>query len=153
MITRDVKLGRGVKIFHRSTVNLYGCSIGSGTKIAAFVEIQKGVRVGKNCKIEPFVFIPEGVTIGDGVFIGPHVCFTNDKYPRAVNTNGSLKQSKDWTVTATLVKNGASIGAGAIILPGVTIGPGAVVGAGSVVTKDVPPGTTVIGNPARLRKK
>lgn len=153
MITRDVKLGRGVKIFHRNLVNLYGCKIRMGTKIAAFVEIQKGVSIGKNCKIEPFVFIPEGVTIEDGVFIGPHVCFTNDKYPRAINPDGSLKESKDWTITPTLVKKGASIGAGSVILPGVTIGEGATVGAGSVVTKDVPPGTTVLGNPARIQKK
>lgn len=153
MIKKGVKLGKRVKIYHPTFVTLLGGTIGDGTKIHPFVVMQRGVRIGKNCKIEPFVFIPEGVTIEDGVFIGPHVCFTNDKYPRAINPDGSLKESKDWTITPTLVKKGASIGAGSVILPGVTIGEGATVGAGSVVTKDVPPCTTVLGNPARIQKK
>lgn len=153
MIRKDVKLGRGVKIFHPTLVTLFGCTIGSGTKIHPFVVIQQGVRIGKNCKIEPFVFIPEGVTIEDGVFIGPHVCFTNDRYPKAVNPDGSRKGKADWKLETTVVKRGASIGAGSIILPGVTIGKGAIIGAGSVVTKNIPAGVTAIGNPARLRKK
>lgn len=148
MITSSVRLGRNVKIMHKQVVNLYGCIIGDGTKIAAFVEIQKGAVIGKNCKIEPFVFIPTGVTIEDHVFIGPHVTFTNDRYPAATTATGRLKTIRDWTGKKTVVKQGASIGAGVVILPGVTIGQNAMVGAGSVVTKDVADNATVIGNPA-----
>src|SRR3989344_8013518 len=129
-IVDAVKRAANVKIF--GLVNLYGCEIGENTKIGCFVEIKKGVKIGKNCKIEPFVFIPEGVTIGDGVFIGPHVCFTNDKFPAAVNPDGTLKTEKDWKLVETRVENGASIGAGAVILPGITIGKNAMVGAGAV---------------------
>ena len=124
----------------RDFVNLYGCKIGKGCKIAAFAEIQRGVTIGDRCKVEAFAFIPTGVTIEDEVFIGPHACFTNDKRPRAVG---------DWEVTPTLVKKGASIGANATIVCGVTIGEGAMVGAGAVVTKDVLAGATVMGCPAR----
>lgn len=153
MITSDVHLGKNVQIFHPDQVNLYGCTIGENTKIGAFVEIKSGVTIGRNCKIQAFVFIPEGVTIKDGVFIGPHVTFTNDTYPKAINPDGSLKDAKDWSIKQTLVKTGAAIGAGAIILPGITIGAHATVGAGSVVTKNVADGATVIGNPARRIKK
>lgn len=149
MIKNDVKLGKNVQIFHPDLVNLYGCSIGDNTKIGAFVEIKEHAVVGKNCKIQAFVFIPEGITIEDGVFIGPHVCFTNDKYPKAINPDGSLKDACNWQIRKTIVKQGAAIGAGAVILPGVTIGKHAIVGAGSVVTKNVPDGATVIGNPAK----
>ena len=144
----DVKKGKNVT-FHAFD-NLYGCEIGDNTKIACFVEIRRGVRIGKNCKIEPFVFIPEGVTIEDNVFIGPHVCFTNDKKPRATTPSGELKTERDWEVSTTTVKRGASIGANATILPGVTIGENAVVGAGAVVTKDVPPNKVAAGNPAKV---
>lgn len=125
----------------RDYVNLYGCSIGQGCRIAAFVEIQRGVVIGDHCKIEAFAFIPSGVTIEDEVFVGPRATFTNDLHPHAVG---------DWEITPTLVRKGASIGAGAIIICGVTIGEKAMVGAGAVVTKDVPPGATVVGNPARV---
>ena len=125
----------------RDFVNIFGCKVGKDCKIAAFVEIQKGVTIGDKCAIEAFAFIPTGVTIEDEVFIGPHVCFTNDKKPRAVNPG--------WKVVPTTVKKGASIGAGSIIMCGVTIGEKAMVGAGSVVTKDVPANTLVIGNPAK----
>lgn len=152
MIT-DVKLGKNVSIPHPDLVNLYGCTIGDNTKIAAFVEIQKGVTIGKNCKIEAFAFIPTGVTIEDGCFIGPHACFTNDKYPKAVNPDGTLKDSQDWKVVKTVVKKGASIGANATILCGITIGKNVLVGAGSVVTHDVADGTTVFGNPAKVSRK
>jgi len=148
MIKKDVKLGKNVLIFHPDQVNLYGCTIGANTKIGAFVEIKEGVIVGTNCKIQAFVFIPEGITIEDGVFIGPHVTFTNDKYPKAINPDGTLKSANDWKARKTLVKKGASIGAGAVILPGVTIGAHATIGAGSVVTKTVADGQTVVGNPA-----
>src|SRR5262249_16777696 len=96
-------------------------------------------------------FIPEGVTIEDGVFIGPHACFTNDLHPRAVNPDGSLMTSSDWTIVPTRVRRGASIGANATILCGVTIGEGAMVGAGAVVTRDVPDHAVVTGVPARAR--
>src|SRR3989344_5944508 len=138
MISKDVKLGNNVKIFHEELVNLYGCTIGDNTKIAAFVEIQKNVKIGKNCKIEAFAFIPEGVELEDGVFVGPHACFTNDKLPRATNKDGSLKTAEDWHGMKTLVKKRASIGANATIICGVTIGKNSMVGAGSVLTKDVP---------------
>lgn len=137
-IIEETTIGEGTII--RNFVNIYGCRIGRNCKIASFVEIQRGVVVGDNCKIEGFAYIPSGVTIEDKVFIGPHVCFTNDKRPRAVG---------DWELTATLVKSGASIGAGAVIVCGVTIGENAIVGAGAVVTKDVAPDTIVVGNPAR----
>lgn len=150
MIKDDVKLGRGAKIYQPDLVNLYGCEIGEETKIGAFVEIRKSVVIGKRCKIQAFAFIPEGVTVEDGVFIGPHVCFTNDLFPRAVNDDGSLKAADDWTTTPTLIKAGASIGANATILCGITIGKFALVGAGAVVTKGVPDFAVVGGNPARI---
>ena len=150
MISKDVKFGKNVKIFHKDLVNLYGCNIGANTKIASFAEIQKNVNIGKNCKIEAFAFIPEGVVLEDGVFIGPHACFTNDKLPRATNKDGSLKTSQDWKVAKTLVKKRASIGANATIICGITIGENSIVGARSVVTKDVPANSIVVGNPAKV---
>lgn len=150
MIKDDVKLGQGAIVFQPDLVNLYGCDIGDETKIGAFVEIRKGVVIGKRCKIQAFAFIPEGVTVEDGVFIGPHVCFTNDLFPRAVNDDGSLQSAADWVTTPTLVKAGASIGANATILCGITIGRSALVGAGAVVTKDVPDFAIVGGNPAKV---
>src|SRR3989338_6201193 len=111
MISKDVKLGNNVNIFHEDLVNLYGCEIGDNTKIATFVEIQKNVKIGKNCKIEALAFIPEGVVLEDEVFVGPHVCFTNDKLPRSTTTDGNLKAGEDWIVSKTLVKRRASIGA------------------------------------------
>lgn len=143
----NVKLGRDVKIF--SFVNAYGCEIGDGAKIGAFVEIQKNARIGKNCKISSHSFICEGVIIEDNVFVGHGVMFTNDKYPRATNADGTPQTEADWEVVTTLVKKGASIGSGATIIAGVTIGENAIVGAGAVVTKDVPPQTIVAGVPAR----
>jgi acetyltransferase-like isoleucine patch superfamily enzyme len=147
-ITPDVKLGEGVKIFHPELVNLYGCVIGDSTKIGAFVEIQKGARVGARCKISSHTFICEGVTIEDEVFVGHGVMFINDRYPRAT-TGGRLSTEADWGVIPTLVKQGASIGSGAVILCGVTVGEGALVGAGAVVTHDVPDHAIVAGVPAR----
>jgi UDP-2-acetamido-3-amino-2,3-dideoxy-glucuronate N-acetyltransferase len=153
VIASDVKLGRNVIIPHPELVNLYGCTIGDDTKIASFVEIQRGVVVEKNVKIEAFAFIPTGVRIEEGAFIGPHVCFTNDRNPRAMTEVGGLQTSGDWEVVPTLVKRGASIGANATIVCGVTIGEGALVGAGSTITRDVPPNTVVYGNPGRVARK
>ena len=143
----DVEIGEGVKYF--SFVNLYGCSIGAGTKIGTFVEIQKGASIGKRCKVSSHTFICEGVEIGDGVFIGHNVTFINDKHPRAVNADGSLQGEEDWTLLKTSVGSGASLGSSVTVMGGITIGEGAVVGAGSVVTKDVPAHAVVVGNPAR----
>src|ERR1041385_7249764 len=109
-IAPDVRLGRDVKIY--DFVNLYGCTIGDRTKIGTFVEIQKGSRIGADCKISSHTLICEGVEIEDQVFIGHHVCFTNDKYPRATNKDGSLQTDRDWQVIPTIVKRGASIGSG-----------------------------------------
>ena len=147
----NVKLGAGVKIF--SFVNAYGCRIGDNSKIGAFVEIQKNSFIGKNCKISSHTFICEGVSIEDNVFIGHGVMFTNDKYPRATNADGSPQTEEDWEIVPTFVKKGASIGSGAVIVAGVTVGENAIVGAGAVVTKDVPPDTIVAGVPAKNLRK
>lgn len=148
-ISPSVLLGKGVIIPHPDLVNLYGCRVGEETKIGAFVEIQKHACIGRRCKISSHSFLCEGVTIGDEVFIGHGVIFTNDRYPRAA-TDGRLQTDQDWTVIETVVKRGASIGSGAVILCGVTIGEDAQVGAGAVVTHDVAPRTTVMGVPARV---
>ena len=148
-IAPDVKLGKGVRIF--GFTNLYGCEIDDDTKIGTFVEIQKGSKIGKRCKVSSHTFICEGVTVEDEVFIGHNVVFTNDRFPRAT-AGGQLQTEADWVCVPTLVKRGASIGSGAVLLCGITIGENALVGAGSVVTKDVPAGATVAGNPARIMK-
>ncbi|MBI5685382.1 MAG: N-acetyltransferase [Verrucomicrobia bacterium] len=149
-IAPDVRLGKDVRIF--GFANLYGCEIGDETKIGTFVEIQKGAKIGNRCKISSHTFICEGVTVEDEVFIGHNVTFINDRYPRATAAGGQLQTEADWAVVRTLVKRGASIGSSATLLCGVTVGENAVVGAGSVVTKDVPPGAVVAGNPARIMK-
>ncbi|MFZ0541606.1 MAG: acyltransferase [Candidatus Sulfotelmatobacter sp.] len=147
-IAPDVKLGQNVKL--SKFINLYGCEIGDESKIGAFVEIQKNARVGKRCKISSHTFICEGVTVEDNVFIGHGVMFINDSYPRATAADGNLQTEADWKVEQTIVKKGASIGSGATILSNISIGENAIVGAGSVVTKDVPPGSIVVGNPAKV---
>ena len=146
-----MKLGKNVKL--SKFINMYGCEVGDETKIGAFVEIQKNARVGRRCKISSHTFICEGVTVEDEVFIGHGVMFTNDLFPRATNADGSLQTADDWKCLKTLVKKGAAIGSGATLLCGITIGERAVVGAGSVVTKDVPAGAVVVGNPARVLRK
>ena len=143
-----MRLGRDVR-FH-AFVNLYGCSIGDETRIGTFVEIQKNATIGARCKISSHTFICEGVTIEDEVFVGHGVTFINDIYPRATAAEGGLQTEADWAVTPTVVKRGASIGSGATVLGGVTVGEKAIVGAGAVVTKNVPPGMIVAGNPARI---
>ncbi|MFO1313543.1 MAG: acyltransferase [Burkholderiales bacterium] len=149
-IAPNVSLGRDVNIFHEPLVNLYGCTIGDGTKIGTFVEIQKNVAVGARCKVSSHTFICEGVTIEDEVFIGHGVMFINDRYPRATNEDGSLQTASDWKVEGTRVRRRASIGSNATIVSGVTIGEGAMVGAGAVVNKDVPDYALVVGVPARI---
>jgi len=147
----NVKVGKDVKIF--KFVNAYDCSIDDGSKIGAFVEIQKGATIGKNCKISSHTFVCEGVDIEDNVFIGHNVTFINDRYPRATNVDGSIQTEADWKVERTLIKKRASIGSSATILCNVTIGENAIVGAGSIVTKSVPDNCIVAGNPARIIKK
>ncbi len=146
-IADDVKLGQDVAIYN--FVNLYGCEIGDGTRVGSFVEIQRGAAVGRRCKISSHTFICEGVTIEDEVFVGHGVNFINDKYPRATRDDGALQTEADWHVARTRVRRGASIGSGATILGGIEIGERAIIGAGAVVTKDVPDGAVVAGNPAR----
>jgi len=150
-ISDDVKLGEDVRLY--GFVNLYGCTIGDRTKIGTFVEIQKGATIGADCKISSHTFICEGVTIHDRVFVGHGVVFINDRYPRAANADGSLQTPADWVVQPIVVEQGASIGSGSVIMCNVIIGENAIVGAGSVVTKDVPAGTVVAGNPARVLRQ
>lgn len=141
-----VAFGEGAVV--HSFANLYGCRIGAGTRIGTFVEVQRGAEIGASCKIQSHTFVCDGVRIGDEVFVGHGVTFVNDKRPRATAADGALQTEADWELLPTVVEQGASIGSGATILGGVRIGRGATVGAGAVVTKDVPPGATVIGNPA-----
>ncbi|MEO7649571.1 MAG: acyltransferase [Bryobacteraceae bacterium] len=150
MVANDVILGKNVVIHHRDLVNLYGCSIGDGTRIGTFVEIQRGAIIGANCKISSHSFICDGVTIEDQVFVGHGVMFINDMDPRAANADGTMQTESDWTLAPTRVKARASIGSNATILGGVTIGEGALVGAGAVVTRDVPAFAVVAGVPARV---
>jgi len=149
-ITESVTLGSDVRIFHESLVNLYGCTIGDGSKIGAFVEIQKNSSIGARCKVSSHTFICEGVHIADEVFIGHGVMFTNDIFPRATNEDGSAQTEADWAVVETRIEKGASIGSNATILAGITIGERALIGAGAVVTKDVPAFAIVAGVPARM---
>jgi len=153
LIAEDVILGVGTVIRHPDLVNLYGCTIGDGTMIGAFVEIQRGASVGANCKISSHSFLCDGVTIEDGVFVGHGVMFINDLFPRAVNPDGSLQTEKDWKLVRTLVKAKASIGSNVTVMGGVTIGEGALIGAGAVVTKNVASYTKVAGVPARVMGK
>lgn len=149
-IASDVQLGREAKVFHPDLVNLYGCSIGDGTIIGPFIEIQRGVEVGARCKISSHTFICAGVKIEDEVFVGHGVMFINDLYPRATSEDGNLKTSDDWQMVETLVKRRASIGSNATILGDVTIGENAMIGAGALVTHDVPDHAIMAGVPARV---
>jgi len=150
MIKDNVELGEGVSIYHPDLVNLYGCKIGDNTKIGTFVEIQKGAVIGSKCKISSHTFICEGVDIEDGVFVGHGVMFTNDIFPKAVDSEGNLQTEADWQLIRTRVRRLSSIGSNATILCGITIGEGALIGAGAVVTKDVPDYAIVAGIPARV---
>jgi acetyltransferase-like isoleucine patch superfamily enzyme len=148
-VSEDAQIGRGTSIWHQAQVRETArigrnCIIGKGSYV------DTGVVLGDNVKVQNYVSIYNGVTLEDGVFCGPHCVFTNDKRPRAVNADGTLKAADDWEITETLVKEGAAIGARAVIVCGVIIGAWAMVGAGSVVTRDVPDHGLVCGNPARL---
>jgi UDP-2-acetamido-3-amino-2,3-dideoxy-glucuronate N-acetyltransferase len=150
-IADNVVLGEGVVIHHKDLVNLYGCRIGDSTKIGAFVEVQKNAAIGSRCKISSHTFVCEGVTIEDEVFVGHGVMFINDRYPRAT-AEGALQTDADWQLVPTIVRRGASIGSGAVIMCGVTIGARALIGAGAVVTRDVPDDAVAAGVPARIRR-
>ena len=157
MMTKDLKLIRDCTIGQTSKlydfINLYGCSVGEECTIGPFVEIQQGVVIGNQVKVSSHSFICEGVIIEDEVFIGHHVAFTNDKYPKSTTKEGNIKKSGDWEVLKTTVKRHASIGSNATILGGITIGENAIIGAGSVVTRDVPDNVVVAGNPAKILRK
>ncbi len=144
----EASVGAGTSIWNQAQVR-EGARIGAGCIIGKNVYVDAGVVIGDRVKIQNNVSVFHGVTIEDGVFVGPHVCFTNDHMPRAINPDGSLKTDDDWEVSPILVRHGAALGANSTILPGVTVGRWAMVGAGSVVTRDVADGELVAGNPAR----
>lgn len=149
-VPSDVKIEENTAIWHQVQIRP-GAIIGANCVIGKGVYIDTAVKIGANVKIQNYACIYQGVTLEDGVFVGPHVCFTNDLRPRAINKDGSIKSEADWTLTSTLVKKGASLGANSTIRCGITIGKWAMVGAGSVVTKDVPDYALVWGTPARLQ--
>jgi UDP-2-acetamido-3-amino-2,3-dideoxy-glucuronate N-acetyltransferase len=144
----DVTFGEDVVV--QAFANLYGCAIGSGTRIGTFVEVQRGASIGARCKISSHTFVCTGVSIADEVFVGHGVVFINDRRPRATTDDGLLQVDDDWTLLPTVVEERASLGSGSVIMGGVRIGAGALVGAGAVVTRDVPAGATVAGTPARM---
>ena len=141
VIRDDCQIGVGTVIWHNCV--LYGCKIGENCRIGSHVTIGEGVEIGDNCKVEDFAFIPQGVTIGDNVFVGPHVCFTNDKFPSVSN---------EWKVCETIVRDDVSIGANSTIMSGIILNKGCRVGAGSVVTKGVSPGALAFGESAKERR-
>ncbi len=147
-VSPEAQIGANTRIWRQAHVREHA-HIGEECNIGKGVYVDSHVYIGSRVKIQNHVSVFEGVTIEDGVFIGPHVCFTNDLLPRAITPDGKLKSADDWEITPTLVKYGASIGAGSVILCGVTIGAFALIGAGSMVTRDVPAHALVFGNPAR----
>ena len=148
-VHKEAKIGKNCKIWHQAQIR-ENAVLGENCIIGKNVYIDFGVKIGNNVKIQNNSSVYHGITLEDGVFIGPHVVFTNDKYPRAINADGTLKTDNDWEVGKTTVKKGASLGAGVIVLPGITIGEFAMIGSGSVVTKDVPAYGLAVGNPAKL---
>lgn len=147
-VSESAEIGRGCTIWNQVQVREQA-RLGTNVIVGKNVYIGCNVKIGNNVKIQNNTSIYQGVTLEDGVFVGPHVCFTNDRYPRATDMNGKLKTDMDWTIEKTLVRKGASIGAGTIVLPGLTIGRYSMIGAGSLITKDVPDYALVIGTPAR----
>ena len=139
-VAPDAKIGKGTKIWINVQVR-ENAEIGAGCIISKDVYIDHGVTIGDHCKIQNGVSVYHGVTLGDEVFVGPNVVFTNDRVPRAFN--------KEWKITPTRIERGASLGANSTIVCGTVVGEYAMVAAGSVVTRDVPPYTLVMGNPAR----
>lgn len=148
-VEADVTIGENTKIWHLCHIRR-GARLGSDCVLGRGVFVDAGVQIGRGVKIQNYVSVFHGVTIEDGVFVGPHVCFTNDMFPRAVNPDMSLKAADDWVLSETLIKAGAAIGANSTIVCGITIGRWAMIGSGSVVTKDVPDYALVVGNPARI---
>jgi acetyltransferase-like isoleucine patch superfamily enzyme len=149
-VSPRAQIGEGTSIWNQAQVR-EDVVIGENCILSKDVYVDFGVVIGSNVKVQNGVSIYHGVTIEDGVFVGPHVCFTNDKYPRAVNPDGSLKGGSDWQVSEVLIQHGAALGARSVILPGVTVGKWAMVAAGAVVTRDVPSYGLVLGHPARLK--
>lgn len=148
-ISKKTKIGKNVKIWALSQIR-ENVQIGDNCIIGRNVYIDHEVKIGNNVKIQNNALIYYGSTIEDGVFIGPGVCLTNDKYPRAITQQEKLKKASDWQAGKIRLKKGASIGAMATILPDVTIGSYAVVGAGAVVTKSIPDNSLAVGNPAKI---
>lgn len=149
-VSVTASIGTGTRVWHQAQIREQA-RIGVNCVISKGVYIDAGVVVGNNVKVQNYVSIFHGVTIEDGVFVGPHVCFTNDLRPRAINPDGTPKGVDDWVVSETLVCRGAAIGANSTIVCGIRIGQWTMVGAGSTVTRDVPDYGLVLGNPARLR--
>lgn len=149
-VSDKARIGEGTGIWHHAQVR-EGVIIGENCIIGKGVYVDAGVSIGNNVKIQNYVSVYHGLTLEDGVFVGPHVCFTNDMRPRAVNPDGSLKAADDWVLSETVIKRGAALGANSTIRCGITIGEWAMVGSGSVVTRDVPAHGLVYGNPAKLR--
>lgn len=149
-VAANAVIGRGTRIWHQAQVR-EGATIGPGCILGKGSYVDAGVRIGANCKLQNSVFVFHGFDLEDGVFLGPGVMLLNDKHPRAINPDGTLKSDADWTVSSGLVEYGAAVGGGAIVLPGVRVGRYALVGSGAVVTKDVPAHAVVFGNPARMR--
>ena len=147
-VSKKAKIGKGTYIWNQAQIREYA-QIGTDCIISKNVYIDLKVKIGNNVKIQNNASVYQGVTVEDGVFIGPNVCLINDKIPRAINKDGSLKMNSDWEVSKTIIKNGASIGAGSIVLPRIVVGEFAMIGTGSIVTKDVPPHALIYGNPAR----
>jgi UDP-2-acetamido-3-amino-2,3-dideoxy-glucuronate N-acetyltransferase len=148
-VAEDAEIGPGTKVWHGAQVR-EGARLGAECILGKGAYVGEGVRIGDRVKIQNGASIYPGATVEDGVFVGPHVCFTNDRHPRAINADGSLKSEDDWELGTIVVRQGASLGAGSILIAGVTVGRWALVAAGAVVARDVPDHGLVAGNPARL---